>query len=264
MKRIILPILIGGLFCAGVNAEGKSIITGHASLTAPKDYAQFSVTVVSQCFPSRDALRNAHTKVVVDIQKSLNTYLSGEDDEFNNVSTEVGFTENYSASIDDERGLRKTVCQGTYKVSTVITFKTNQFQHFSTQFNQINNGIDEILADQGGDYSSPSTVATTSSPQTKICSKKREEVQRNALTQARVNAQEKFKALFNGLDVCLEDVKIEETNEPEETYQAPNYMKMERSDSKSIEITLPDVQVHMSHQFTFKYGACHPFGHKKK
>lgn len=258
MKRILLPVIGAGLLAMSVNA-GTSTITGHATVSVEPEYGQFTVQLESKCFPSIRALNESHDKTAAAMQRGLND-LVGEINPMNGVTTLPGFSgRSDGITVYDAEGRASKVCVGTYSKSTSFTVKSDKKESFTTFWDEANILVTDLVSSLATEGNTPSTYANITSFQGQICEETRLAKNLKALTQARLNAEANFKALFEGVDaMCFDNVKISATKEPgmarmDGGYYGRKMFESAPGDSAPLAIVFENIQVSVSQDFEFTY-----------
>ena len=186
----MIAILVGSL-ALSANA-GELTLTGTAHIGAPADFIGVTVTVNSKCYGSAEAVRNGNGLLAKKIQKIMNQYKTGQNDE---LKVTDGFTQRKTETQYDQVTRQNTVlCANAWAKSSQLVLNMAKISDWPALQDKILKAIDSS-AGKVLSASKAQTVATLSQPAPALYPETRQQLSDEALQTASIDAQSQLDQL---------------------------------------------------------------------
>lgn len=216
-KCSVAALIISGVPFYANGAE--ALIVGQGQVRSSPDFVELSITVDSKCYPSIADARKVNDEAARKIVDFLNGKIKKKD-AYNTVVTSGGYTSAYQTYYQN-----KYFCEDTFQKQNVITFRTQDLEHFESLFNEIQNMAYKELA-----HSAPNVIESAISyvsmgnPTPGISNEQRTKLEKQAVDLSYKDAKEKLNALFGEYKV----LNLKLTNASELPPDQPIPMRQQR------------------------------------
>lgn len=183
MKRLWLPLVAGGFFAMGLNAD--SVATGSAEVSHEIEYLEVSFTVASECYKSEKDAREANNTAVAALMSILDKSLVGARIDTNDISTSGGGAGPFERNrrVGNENVVE---CRNTWQQGTTVTYRSNDLGNWDQNINDIHDAVALLSTtvvveeDAGPVVDTPVTNISWSTPSGNICQATRDEMELKA------------------------------------------------------------------------------------
>jgi uncharacterized protein YggE len=176
-------------FWIGQTWASEVLLTGVGRVLSRPDYVEMTLQVQSLCYDTPEQAMQSSDKVASKLVAFLNQNIN-RNDYYNQVVSAGGFTGPYQDYSQNK------VCQNTFQKNHQITFRTKRVADFDKLFNLIQNEISQHFSQQPkSSIESAQTFVNLGLPQPLVSHEKRRTYEKEALSLAMADAQEKLESM---------------------------------------------------------------------
>jgi hypothetical protein len=235
MKRIFLPLLVGGLISFAANA-GQ--FTGVGIASTPPEFVNVNINIISECYQTPTEANTANILAVQEMQKILNSHIN-KNSQHDKILTGAQETSRHSASSYPYNGDHEYECSGTFKTITKVRL-TLDVSKFSCAFANIQEQALPLF-NKGADKKKELTYVSINAPWVDVCSQTKIDLKNRAMELAIENAKNKFAICAKQLGIDLSKAQLMDVNDTNHSGYYSKSSAMAYRENSEIEINFDDV-----------------------